>query len=212
MIAARSRRGADTVTAIGGEWPANELEAVSVCPVCGSHERKILHSGLSDLQFQCAPGAWTFHRCLNCSSAYLDPRPTPESIGRAYSSYYTHGSVGTALGLWGKLQRRVRYGFLNDAHGYDLSPAWRAAAWLTRLLPRERSVALKEIRHLTKRRDGMRVLDVGCGSGAFLDFMRWQGWSVHGLEPDQAAVDTARERGLDVDGARSKLTRAARRN
>lgn len=185
-------------TLVSEVWPPGDLEQVPACPVCGSQERSVLHADLRDLQFLCAPGLWTFHRCLQCSSAYLDPRPTRGSIGRAYTVYYTHGRPCNRLGPLGKVQRRLRYGFLNQAHGYRLYPAWRAGAWLLRVLPNERSLALREIRHLTRRGNGMRVLDVGCGSGAFLDLMRWQGWSGVGLEPDQSAVDTARERGLEV--------------
>ena len=45
---------------------------------------------------------------------------------------------------------------------------------------------------------GQRLLDVGCGSGAYL--LRWKelGWSVYGVEPSVAAVETARRYGLDV--------------
>ena len=43
------------------------------------------------------------------------------------------------------------------------------------------------------------LLDVGCGSGAFLQTMRELGWHVHGVEPDAAAARVAREHyGLDI--------------
>ena len=32
-------------------------------------------------------------RCRACRSAYLDPRPSTETIELAYRSYYTHGSA-----------------------------------------------------------------------------------------------------------------------
>lgn len=185
-------------TRIGEAWPPDELEEVPECPVCGSRDRSVLHGELRDLLFRCAPGLWTFHRCLHCSSPYLDPRPTRSSIGRAYSSYYTHELGSDRGGPLAKVQLRLRYGFLNQTRGYRLSPAGRAGAWVVRMLPQERGRALKEVRHLPGRGGGMRVLDVGCGSGGFLDLMRWPGWIVQGLEPDQEAVDLARRRGLDV--------------
>jgi SAM-dependent methyltransferase len=43
-----------------------------------------------------------------------------------------------------------------------------------------------------------RLLDVGCGNGAFLSKMRALGWRVHGLEPDPAAAKAARASGIDV--------------
>ena len=71
-------------------WPDNELELLKYCPVCGSRERELLHTGLRDRVFGVAPGDWTLHRCLECQSAYLDPRPTLATIGQAYTNYYTH--------------------------------------------------------------------------------------------------------------------------
>ena len=38
-----------------------------------------------------------------------------------------------------------------------------------------------------------RLLDVGCGNGYFLAFMRRMGWNVSGVEIDPGAVRIARE-------------------
>jgi SAM-dependent methyltransferase len=48
-----------------------------------------------------------------------------------------------------------------------------------------------------------RVLDVGCGDGAFLRRLVAAGWrgSLHGLEPARAAAARARARGVDVEQA-----------
>ncbi|MCA9256153.1 MAG: class I SAM-dependent methyltransferase, partial [Phycisphaerales bacterium] len=43
---------------------------------------------------------------------------------------------------------------------------------------------------------GGRLLDVGCGSGAFLLRQREMGWRVYGIEPSEAAADAARSLGL----------------
>src|SRR5260221_3119952 len=48
-----------------------------------------LFRSLTDRTFRCAPGRWTLYGCAGCHSAYLDPRPTPQSIGLAYRRYYT---------------------------------------------------------------------------------------------------------------------------
>ncbi|MHB8570738.1 MAG: hypothetical protein ACYC97_11150, partial [Metallibacterium sp.] len=71
-------------------WPQADLEFVPHCPVCGCAERRLLYKGLTDRVFCVADGAWDLYRCAQCASGYLDPRPTPESIGRAYAGYYTH--------------------------------------------------------------------------------------------------------------------------
>ncbi len=43
-----------------------------------------------------------------------------------------------------------------------------------------------------------RLLDVGCGSGAFLVRMRELAWKVCGVEPDPEAARLARQQGLEV--------------
>jgi 2-polyprenyl-3-methyl-5-hydroxy-6-metoxy-1,4-benzoquinol methylase len=54
------------------------------------------------------------------------------------------------------------------------------------------------VMYLQRPQAGAQLLDVGCGSGQFLDRMRSLGWTVRGLDPDPAAVEVATSRGLDV--------------
>jgi SAM-dependent methyltransferase len=44
----------------------------------------------------------------------------------------------------------------------------------------------------------VRVLDVGCGFGGFVDLMRKRGWDAEGLDPSRAAVDAAIRNGRHV--------------
>ena len=74
-----------------GEWPADWLEPVTACPVCGDAERRVLHAGLRDRVFGVAPGSWTLMRCRECRAAYLDPRRAPRP-----SSWRTGRTTRTA--------------------------------------------------------------------------------------------------------------------
>ncbi|MCX8038141.1 MAG: class I SAM-dependent methyltransferase [Candidatus Sumerlaeia bacterium] len=48
--------------------------------------------------------------------------------------------------------------------------------------------------------DGLRLLDVGAGTGEFLWQMRELGWEAEGIEPDERALGVCREHGLQVAG------------
>jgi SAM-dependent methyltransferase len=184
-----------------GPWPSDDLEPVNACPVCGSREREVMHTDLSDRTFFCAPGRWTLERCTACDSAYLNPRPTRRSIHRAYSSYYTHGeqpqwddrypaAVRARLRAW-------RDDYLRSRYGYAL-PNSRLGASIVARVPWLRYRAELHIRHLPHPKDAARLLDVGCGSGAFLRVMKALGWLAVGLEPDPRACEVARAAGLNV--------------
>lgn len=184
-------------------WPQADLEFVPRCPVCGSTERHLLHKGLTDRVFCVADGEWDLYRCAQCASGYLDPRPTPKSIGRAYAGYYTHEAEDHPIvrrkgGIRSLLHDLIN-GYQNHRYGLQRNPALAAGRWLLPLLPSLRSAADAECRHLPPPPvGGARLLDVGCGNGGFLLLARQAGWLVEGLDFDASAVQAARSRGLEV--------------
>lgn len=116
------------------------------------------------------PGVFTFVACRDCGHVYLDPRPTGEELDAYYPPNY-----------------RAHARALDDEPNL-----------LTRLS--RRYGLRKRARELTRRRGQPgRLLDVGCGSGLFLDEMRRRGWDVAGVEPSSHAAAYAVERlGLPV--------------
>lgn len=113
----------------GKPWPTHELEWVGGCPLCASIQHTVLYKGLTDRVFYCAPGVWTLYRCHGCEAAYLDPRPTPESI--AYDAYYTHAAGRAAPGhMLARLKRALRDGYPNACYRFDLKPSLAWAQWI----------------------------------------------------------------------------------
>jgi 2-polyprenyl-3-methyl-5-hydroxy-6-metoxy-1,4-benzoquinol methylase len=188
-------------------WPRAALEPVSACPVCHSTSRTLLHSDLVDNTFFTAPGAWNMQQCAACGSAYLDPRPTPESISDAYTAYYTHGPLTESRGRGMKALAKSVVAKLSATYIESLANperrkrplSRRIGAALVRAVPSYREVVDARYRHLRRPMPGAdRLLDIGCGGGEFLDRARFLGWKCEGVDLDPKAVDAARNLDLNV--------------
>ncbi|MCS7086053.1 MAG: class I SAM-dependent methyltransferase [Bacteroidia bacterium] len=111
-------------------------------------------------------------RCMDCGLLYTHPAPDEKHIERYYRSenYVPH----------------------TDA----------SQGWINTLYHMVRSVSVRQkarrVEKTTKINRG-RILDYGCGTGAFLAEMRRRGWECTGLEPDPGARQVARHKhGLEL--------------
>lgn len=187
-------------------WPADELEHVPNCPVCAGQKRSLLYDDLTDRVFGVAPGKWTLYRCANCESAWLDPRPSQSTIGKAYEDYYTHIAEDDIAALPKNAFVRQLHAWQNDyknvRYGLCRRPAGFGGRWLVPLLPSLSAKANAQCRHMPPPpADGGRLLDVGFGNGGFLKIAAEMGWNAEGIDFDPKAVEVARARGLNVSCA-----------
>ncbi len=58
---------------------------------------------------------------------------------------------------------------------------------------------LEMFNNLIGKAEEKSLLDIGCGTGEFLEYMQKAGWQVSGLEPSEEAWQKAKEKGLFVD-------------
>ncbi len=133
------------------------------CPLCGQ---------ANHTQFLQAPdrfnpeGGYSFRiaQCTDCGFVYLNPRPIAETIGQFYQ---------------------------DEAYQPFLSTLGERSLW-DRLYEFVRSHALRGKRNKIERLQKTgRLLDVGCGTGEFLDEMQRHGWQVAGMEKDEEAAQFA---------------------
>lgn len=188
-------------------WPAQDLESVGNCPYCGHDQRQCAYASVQDWAFGAAPGEWTYWDCAHCHALYLAPRPTPQSISRAYARYYTH--VPAVSSPIAHLKQRLRNELWFHALGVDFRPRL--------CLPRFAGLWVRGLRHWIAEPFGLRqlaqmpkglLIDVGCGNGEKLELAGRLGWRTCGIELDAAAVHAARSHGLDVrHGSYQELTR-----
>lgn len=178
-------------------WETDELERVASCPACGSGTSGCCHEKLKDL-LENVPGEWNMQLCAMCASLFLDPRPTPQAIGKAYSSYYTHhsGAETYVRDNGSSLFWKLANGYMNARYGARRLPASNIGrCWLPLAFPLRQQLDFF-YRHLPRLPGNL--LDVGCGNGVFLLRAREAGWRVEGIEPDPSAVAASRASDLKV--------------
>lgn len=133
------------------------------CPVCGSGNTRNIFT-VKD--FTVSGEEFMITECTTCSLRFTQDVPDEVSIGPYYKSenYISHSD--TSKGLVNSLYKTIR----------------------KRTLKQKR----KLIEEITNKKSG-RLLDVGSGTGAFVNEMKVSGWNVTGLEPDNGAIKIAKD-------------------
>lgn len=189
--------------AVAEAWSDDEVEACPRCPACTSASRNLYVDNLPDRLFGSPAREWVLQRCRRCGSAYLDPRPTRETIAWAYRSYYTHSpgrsdhAEGETPRLAARARRSLQRGYLNARFGLELQPASPLGRFVVPLglgwARRARAWA-----RLPRPYPGARLLDVGSGSGETVSHFAALGWDALGIDVDPSAAALATSLGRRV--------------
>jgi 2-polyprenyl-3-methyl-5-hydroxy-6-metoxy-1,4-benzoquinol methylase len=140
-----------------------EMINYTSCPGCGSRDISYIFAAKDNTVSGEAFEIW---ECKDCTLRFTQNIPEQENIGRYYQSekYISHSD--TTEGLVNKLYHLVR----------------------KRTLLKKR----KLVETTTKTMHGS-IIDLGAGTGAFLNTMKLAGWHTEGLEPDITARKKASE-------------------
>lgn len=133
------------------------MSTTAPCPVCKSSQTA---PAFKAQDYTVSGEQFTICHCSSCSFKFTHPVPPEDKIGAYYQSqdYISHSDTNK--------------GFIN-----------RAYQWV-------RNLTLRSKRKLVSRGTGKskgRLLDIGCGTGYFLNTMKEAGWEVSGIEPSPEA-------------------------
>jgi SAM-dependent methyltransferase len=140
------------------------------CSLCGSTAVGRRLTGCGDRLYS-VPGTFDVCECAGCGLARTDPRPTREVIGAFYPpAYLPFASTPDADSAAVRLRRRVAALIRTASFA-----AYRA---FRRPPPRMPRPPLGRA----------RLLDIGAGSGGYVQAMRALGWEPSAIEPDPGAA------------------------
>ncbi len=113
---------------------------------------------------------FSLSKCRNCQLVFLNPRPNSEELIKYYQSDEYISHHSKGLNPFVALYRYLRK--RNISYKYNL---------------------------VTKIVKSGSLLDIGCGTGEFLNYFSLRNWQVKGIEPDLGARKHAKDEfGLDV--------------
>ena len=140
----------------------NSIVHYTHCPACNSSS---INPVLTTKDYSVSRKSFSIWECTDCTLRFTQDIPDINSIGKYYKSENYISHTDTSQGLINRLYKIVR----------------------KRTLRQKRKLICK----IAAKEKGT-LLDVGSGTGAFVNEMKQNGWDVTGLEPDEDARRVAK--------------------
>ena len=137
---------------------------ISTCPVCGSLDIEFSHY-LTVPDWLVSKENFELQQCAECSFVFTSNAPSQETAGPYYESEEYVEHTDTKKGLI--------YGVYHQARKLMLK------------------FKLSTIKNFNR---GNKILDIGSGSGYFINFMKQNGYDVSGVEISEKAVALCKEK------------------
>lgn len=127
------------------------------CPVCRSQQ---IQPWQSATDHTVSGTAFTIWHCNGCTARFTQDAPDEQASGSYYKSaaYISHSNSGEGL----------------------VNSIYRQARKITLQIKR------RQVLRFSQLKSG-KLLDIGCGTGAFAHTMQSASWQVVGIEPDEVA-------------------------
>ena len=143
----------------------NNKEPIDItCCICSSNNLTYLNFG-----YYFNEQSLRAVKCRNCAAIFIYPQPSQEDIKSLYEKDYFKSS------------------------DLQIRPHGRADYFQSVESEKEKITYEKRLREISKIVDKGTLLDIGCGPGHFLRFVKQKGWDVTGIEISDFAASYARE-------------------
>lgn len=119
---------------------------------------------LSCIDYTVSKQGFEMQECSNCGFVFTSPRPQNADLGKFYESDEYISHSNTKKGVVSRLYQSVRNKTLRQ-----------------------------KLELISSRQAKGSLLDIGCGTGEFLNVMKTAGWNVRGIEPGDKAREAAKQ-------------------
>ena len=154
----------------------HKLEEIKNCPICGGDK---IFSYIKCIDHNFSGDVFNVDSCESCNFKFTNPRPYEKTVYKYYQSdnYISHTS--SKKGLLNNVYHIVR--------NYQFK---RKFSLINSLITKEEKT----------------ILDVGCGTGEFLNYFKQKNWYTKGVETDKKAREYAIEKyNCSVDDTIDKI-------
>ena len=138
------------------------MESMNHISECPICGSKSSETFMTTLDYNYTQEEFTITQCGSCGFKYTNPIPTSDNIGDYYKADNYISHTSSKKGVFERLYHLVR--------SYTIQKKFKLVAKYTK---------------------GRSLMDIGCGTGDFLSYLKKQGWQVKGLEPSDSAREMA---------------------
>lgn len=178
--------------------PASDsgLETCPHCLFCNGERALQGVAGVRDEFFHADPGQFDFLTCGDCGSIWLSRRPAGDRLVRAYSNYYTHGDETENGAPSSAVRRWIRAAYVRSRQLAKPGLIDRVVATTVVAAGYDTAGLDKSLRFAPPA--PARILDYGCGSGAYLMQLRELDYELHGAEYDPHLLSRLANSGITI--------------